>query len=50
MEYVILVAMAAGLAMVTAGLWLAWPPLALVFAGTVLCTMAVAAYGGKEKR
>ena len=50
MAYVLLEAMAAGLAAITTGLWLAWPPLALVFAGTVLCTMAVAAYGGKEKR
>ena len=50
MAWVILVAMAAGLAAITTGLWMAWPPLALVFAGTVLCTMAVAAYGGKEKR
>ena len=50
MAYVILVAMAAGRAASTPGLWVEWPPLALVFAGTVLCTMAVAAYGGKEKR
>jgi len=50
MAYVILVAMAAGLAAITTGLWMAWPPLALVFAGPVLGTMAVAAYGGKEKR
>ena len=50
MAYVILVAMAAGLAAITTGLWVAWPPLALGFAGTGRCTMAVAAYGGKEKR
>lgn len=49
MEYVILVAMAAGLAAITTGLWMAWPPLALVFAGTVLCMISIAAYG-KEKR
>ena len=49
MEYVILVAMAAGLAAITTGLWLAWPPLALLFAGAVLCMISIAAYG-KEKR
>jgi hypothetical protein len=41
--------MAAGLAAITAGLWMAWPPLALLFSGTVLCLISIAAYG-KEKR
>jgi hypothetical protein len=49
MEYWILGTMAAGLAAIIAGLWLAWPPLALLFAGLVLCMISIAAYG-KEKR
>ena len=49
MEYGILTTMAAGLEMMAVGLWLAWPPLALLFAGLVLCMISIAAYG-KEKR
>lgn len=44
MEYAILLVMLAGLATIAAGLVMVWPPLAVLFAGGLLCAVAVSAY------
>ena len=44
MEYAILLVMLAGLATIAVGLAMVWPPLAVLFAGALLCAVAVSAY------
>lgn len=44
MDYLILIVMVAGLATIAAGLAMVWMPLAVLFAGVLLCAIAVASY------
>lgn len=44
MENLILIVMLTGLATIAAGLAMMWPPLAVMFAGGVLCMIAVQLY------
>lgn len=50
MEYLILMVMLAGLATIAAGLAMVWPPLAVLFAGGLLCAVAVSAYARPRKK
>ena len=50
MEYAILLVMLAGLATIAVGLAMVWPPLAVLFAGGLLCAVAVSAYARTAKK
>lgn len=50
MELVILIVMLAGLATIAAGLAMVWTPLAVLFAGGLLCAIAVTSYVHKAKK
>jgi membrane protein implicated in regulation of membrane protease activity len=48
-DWLILIVMLAGLAMLGAGLAMVWTPLAVLFGGGVLCAVATSAYVRKQK-
>ncbi|MDP6078153.1 MAG: hypothetical protein QF638_08205 [Acidimicrobiales bacterium] len=48
MSWLVTISTMAGLALVTYGLWLAWPPIALVAGGATLLRLSYSVDGGEE--
>ncbi|NLS97432.1 MAG: hypothetical protein GXX96_35275 [Planctomycetaceae bacterium] len=49
-DLAILLLMLCGLATIAVGLWMAWPPMAVLFSGAMLCLVAIAAYRKQSKK